>query len=114
MESGKTSIAQTVVSKTSVSKTSISKTSMSQTGIAKTIIAKTSISKTSIRMSNISSMVDCWWVVDKGSGGRDDSGSSIKNSSISLTPLSLSWGSSGSDKSKVGSLSFSNLRGVLN
>merc|ERR1719477_173537 len=55
-----------------------------------------------------------WGVVDEGGGSRDDSGSSSKNSSISLTSLPLSRGSSGSNESKVSSLSFSNLRGVNN
>merc|ERR1712106_124519 len=58
-------------------------------------------------------MVDCWWVVDQGSGGRDDSGGSIKDSSISLTPLPLSRSSSSSNKGKVGSCGLSNLRGDL-
>jgi hypothetical protein len=113
VESGKTSIPQTVVSKTSIAETSIAKTSMSKTGIAETSMSKTGITKTSIRMSNIGSVAECWWVMDKGSGGSDDPGGAIEDSSISLTPLSLSRGSSSSDKSKVGSLSFSNLRGVL-
>merc|ERR1739838_846315 len=58
-------------------------------------------------------MVDCWWVMDQGSGSRDDSGMSTEDSGISLTPLSLSWGSSGSNKGKVGSCGFSNLWGNL-
>merc|ERR1712106_1205424 len=101
------------MSKTSISKTGITKTSMSKTGITKTSMSKTGITKTSIRMSQIGSMVDCWWVVDQGSGCRDDSGMSTKDSGISLTPLSLSWGSSGSNKGKMGSCGFSNLWGNL-
>merc|ERR1712128_332088 len=38
---------------------------------------------------------------------------STEDSGISLTPLSLSWGSSGSNKGKVGSCGFSNLWGNL-
>merc|ERR1719495_1051916 len=69
------------------------------------------VTQTSIRMGNIGTH---WCVVDEGGGGRDDPGSSSKDSSISLTPLSLSRGSSSSNKSKMSSLSFSNLRGVYN
>jgi len=110
METGKTSIA---ISKTSITKTSMAKTSIAKTSMAETSISKTSISQTGIRMSKIGSMVDCWWVVDQGSGGRDDSGGSIKDSSISLTPLPLSRSSSSSNKGKVGSCCLSNLRGDL-
>merc|ERR1712055_508573 len=69
------------------------------------------VTQTSIRMGNIGTH---WCVVDEGGGGRDDPGSSSKDSSISLTPLSLSRGSSSSNKSKMSSLSLSNLRGVYN
>merc|ERR1712013_134471 len=75
------------------------------------MITKTMVTKTSIRMGNIGTH---WGVVDEGGGSRDYSGSSSKNSSISLTSLPLSGGSSSSNKSKVSSLSFSNLRGVNN
>merc|ERR1712086_969106 len=104
----KTSMSKTSMSKAGITKTGITKTSMSKTGIT-----KTSMSKTSIRMSQIGSVVDCWWVVDQGSGSRDDSGMSSEDSGISLTPLSLSWGSSGSNKGKMGSCGFSNLWGNL-
>merc|ERR1711892_516227 len=50
-------------------------------------------------MSQIGSVVDCWWVVDQGSGSRDDSGMSTEDS--------------GSNKGKVGSCGFSNLWGNL-
>merc|ERR1719187_3002522 len=73
-------------------------------------IAQTMVSKTSIRMSNIGTY---WWVVDEGGGGRDDSGRSSNDSSISLTPLSLSWSISSSDKSKMSSLGLCNFWGVL-
>merc|ERR1712106_1138610 len=86
---------------------------MSKTGITKTSMSKTGITKTSIRMSQIGSVVDCWWVVDQGSGSRDDSGMSTEDSGISLTSLSLSWGSSGCNKGKMGSCGFSNLWGNL-
>merc|ERR1712106_880149 len=101
------------MSKTGITKTGITKTSMSKTSLSKTGITKTSITKTSIRMSQIGSVVDCRWVVDQGSGSRDDSGMSTEDSGISLTPLSLSWGSSGSNKGKMGSCGFSNLWGNL-
>jgi len=113
VESSKTSMSKTGITKTGITKTSMSKTSMSKTGITKTSMSKTGITKTSIRMSQIGSVVECWWVVDQGSGSRDDSGMSTEDSGISLTPLSLSWGSSGSNKGKVGSCGFSNLWGNL-
>merc|ERR1712018_806616 len=78
--------------------------------VTKTSIHKTMVSKTLVRMSNIGTY---WWVVDKGGGGRDDSGRSSNDSGISLTPLSLSWSISSSDKSKMSSLGLCNLWGVL-
>jgi len=90
---------------------SISKTVVSKTSVTKTSISKSMVTQTSIRMGNIGTH---WCVVDEGGGGRDDPGSSSKDSSISLTPLSLSRGSSSSNKSKMSSLSLSNLRGVYN
>merc|ERR1712008_495611 len=102
-------MSKTGITKTGMSKTGITKTGITKTSMSKTSISKTGITKTSIRMSQIGSVVDCWWVVDQGSGSRDDSGMSTEDSSISLTPLSLSWGSSGSNKGKVGSCGFSNL-----
>merc|ERR1712168_1491358 len=78
--------------------------------VTKTSIPKTMVSKTSIRMSNIGTY---WCVVDEGGGGRDDSGRSSNDSSISLTPLSLSWSISSSNKSKMSSLGLCNFWGVL-
>merc|ERR1712128_181213 len=101
------------MSKTSMSKTGITKTGITKTSMSKTSISKTGITKTSMRMSQIGGVVDCRWVMDQGSGSRDDSGMSTGNSGISLTPLSLSWGSSGSNEGKVGSCGFSNLWGNL-
>merc|ERR1712128_401492 len=106
-------MSKTGITKTGITKTGITKTSMSKTGITETSMSKTGITKTSIRMSQIGSVVDCWGVVDQGSGSRDDSGMSTEDGGISLTPLSLSWGSSGSNKGKVGSYGFSNLWGNL-
>merc|ERR1712123_275594 len=51
-------------------------------------------------MSQIGSVVDCWWVVDQGSGSRDDSGMSTEDSGSS-------------NKGKMGSCGFSNLWGNL-
>merc|ERR1719187_1056031 len=106
----KTSIPKTMVSKTSIAQTMVTKTSIPKTMVSKTSIPKTMVSKTSIRMSNIGTY---WWVVDEGGGGRDDSGRSSNDSSISLTPLSLSWSISSSDKSKMSSLGLCNFWGVL-
>merc|ERR1712088_921578 len=77
---------------------SISKTVVTKPSVTKTSISKSMVTQTSIRMGNIGTH---WCVVDEGGGGRDDPGSSSKDSSIS-------------NKSKMSSLSLSNLRGVYN